>query len=86
MADSRIPATVTIHQRGYAGSKALLVVRDGDKTLGSREITLGADGATQVETIFFVRVPPASRICVSRSVRWPAKRTGQQFTRLACWE
>jgi uncharacterized membrane protein len=53
MADSRIPATVTLHQRGYAGSKALLVVRDGDKTLGSREITLNADGATQVETIFF---------------------------------
>ena len=53
MADSRIPATVTLHQRGYAGSKALLVVRDGDKTLGSREITLNADGSTQVETIFF---------------------------------
>jgi uncharacterized membrane protein len=53
MADSRIPATVTFHQRGYAGSKALLVIRDGDKTLGSRELTLGADGATQVETLFF---------------------------------
>ena len=53
MADSRIPATVTLHQRGYAGSKVLLVARDGDKTLGSREITLGVDGATQVETFFF---------------------------------
>src|SRR5271165_1524090 len=53
MADSRIPATVTLHQRGYAGSKVLLVIRDGDKTLGSHEITLGADGATQVETVFF---------------------------------
>jgi uncharacterized membrane protein len=53
MADSRMPATVTLHQRGYTGNKALLVVRDGDKTLGSREITLNADGATQVETIFF---------------------------------
>ncbi len=53
LADSRIPATVTLHQRGYAGSKVVLVVRDGDKTLGSREITLAADGATQVETIFF---------------------------------
>src|SRR5271156_4551524 len=27
MADSRIPATVTFHQRGYTGSKALLLVR-----------------------------------------------------------
>jgi uncharacterized membrane protein len=53
MADSRIPATVTFHQRGYAGSKALLIVRDGNKTLGSQEITLGADGSTQVATMFF---------------------------------
>jgi uncharacterized membrane protein len=53
MADSRIPATVTFHQRGYAGSKALLIVRDGNKTLGSQEITLGPDGSTQVATMFF---------------------------------
>jgi hypothetical protein len=53
MAGSRIPATVTFHQRGYAGGKAILAIRDGDKTLDSREITLGADGATQVETVFF---------------------------------
>jgi uncharacterized membrane protein len=53
LADSRIPATVTFHQRGYAGSKALLLVRDGDKTVGSREITFNSDGATQVETVFF---------------------------------
>ena len=53
MAGSRIPATVTFHQRGYAGSKAILAVRDGDKTLDSREIMLGADGETQVETVYF---------------------------------
>src|ERR1700733_411394 len=53
LADSRIPATVTFHQRGYAGSKALLLVRDGDKTVGSREITFNRDGASQVETVFF---------------------------------
>jgi uncharacterized membrane protein len=53
MADSRIPATVTFHQHGYAGTKALLVVRDGSKTVGSREITLAADGTTQLETVFF---------------------------------
>jgi hypothetical protein len=53
MAGSRIPATVTFHQRGYAGSKAILAIRDGDKTLDTREVTLGADGATQVETVFF---------------------------------
>jgi Putative glutamine amidotransferase len=53
MTGSRVPATVTFHQTGYAGSKAILAIRDGDKTLDSREVTLGADGATQVETIFF---------------------------------
>ncbi len=53
MADARIPATITFHQRGYAGTKALLLVRDEDKTLGSREVTLAADGTTQVETVFF---------------------------------
>jgi hypothetical protein len=53
MTGSRIPATVSFHQTGYAGSKAILAIRDGDKTLDSREVTLGADGATQVETIFF---------------------------------
>ncbi len=53
MADSRIPATISFHQRGYAGSKALLSIRDGSKTLESREVTLAADGTTQVETVFF---------------------------------
>ena len=53
MADSRIPATVSFRQRGFSGSKTLLAVRDGDKILGSREITLGADGATQLETVYF---------------------------------
>ena len=53
LADSRIPATVTFHQRGYAGSKAVLLVRDGEKTVGSREVTFGAQDASQVETVFF---------------------------------
>ena len=53
MADSRIPATVTFHQRGYTGSKAVLLVRDGEKTVGSREITFNSEGASQVETVFF---------------------------------
>ena len=37
-------ARVSFHQRGYAGRKATLTVRDGDKVLASREITFGADG------------------------------------------
>ena len=53
MADSRVPAIVSFHQRGFAGSKALLSVRDGEKTLGSREVTLGPNGAAQQETVYF---------------------------------
>ena len=53
MVDSRINAAVSFRQRGYAGSKAQLAVMDGAKTLASREVTLGADGVIQVETLFF---------------------------------
>jgi uncharacterized membrane protein len=53
MAGSRMTATVSFHQRGYAGQKATLAVKDGDKMLASQEVTLGADGADQSETIFF---------------------------------
>ena len=53
LVNSRVAATITFHQNGYAGSKALLSVRDGSKTLGSREVTLSGDGASQVETIYF---------------------------------
>jgi uncharacterized membrane protein len=53
MAGSRVPATVTFQQTGYAGRPAVLVVRDGDKVLGTREVTLNPDRQTQVETVFF---------------------------------
>ncbi|HEX9199555.1 MAG TPA: glutamine amidotransferase [Acidobacteriaceae bacterium] len=53
MADSRMTATVSFHQRGYAGQKATLDVKDGDKLLASKEVTLGADGAGSSETVFF---------------------------------
>ncbi len=38
-------ATVSFHQRGYAGGKTTLMVKDGDKPLASKDVTLGADGA-----------------------------------------
>jgi hypothetical protein len=52
-ANARIAATVSIAQRGYAGQKATLTVRDGDKTLAAREVTLAADGRIQTEPLFF---------------------------------
>jgi uncharacterized membrane protein len=53
MADSRMKATVSFHQRGYAGGKTTLAVRDGDKILASKDVALGQDGRVQTETVFF---------------------------------
>jgi len=51
--NSRIAATVSLTQRGYAGQPAKLTVRDGAKALAEREITLAADGRIQTEPLFF---------------------------------
>lgn len=53
LADSRLAAAVTFHQRGYAGRKSLLRVRDGTKTLNVREVTFGRDGDIQAENLLF---------------------------------
>jgi uncharacterized membrane protein len=53
LADSRLAATVRFHQHGYAGRKATLRVEDGKNVLGSREITLAADGVIQSEDLVF---------------------------------
>jgi uncharacterized membrane protein len=53
LADSRLAAKITLHQRGFAGQKAMLTVRDGGKVLAGRQITLAADGATQNEALLF---------------------------------
>jgi hypothetical protein len=52
-ANARVTATVSLTQHGYAGRSATLTVRDGDKTLAAREVTLGADGRLQTEQLFF---------------------------------
>ena len=53
MANARVSATVSLHQHGYAGQKTMLIVKDGDKALASRDITLAPDGVVQAEPIFF---------------------------------
>ena len=56
LADSRLAAKITLHQRGYAGAKINLTIRDVTgqaKILASRSITLGADGNLQTETLMF---------------------------------
>src|SRR5580658_4439078 len=57
LAESRLGVKVTLHQRGYSGSKVNLTVRDvstgQSKVLASRTVTLGADGNLQTETLMF---------------------------------
>ena len=53
LAGSRLAAAVSFHQRGYAGRKSMLRVRNGAKTVGAREVTFGRDGEVQGETLLF---------------------------------
>src|ERR1700722_3861007 len=57
LADSRLAAKVTLHQRGYAGAKVNLTVRDISssqaKVLASHTIGLGPDGNLQAEMLMF---------------------------------
>jgi len=60
LADSRLAAKITFHQRGYAGAKINLTVRDASnnggaqpKLLASRTVSLGPDGNLQTETLMF---------------------------------
>ncbi|MBV8437823.1 MAG: hypothetical protein JOY95_09960, partial [Silvibacterium sp.] len=53
IANARLTATVSLKQLGYAGQKAMLTVRDRDKTLAAREVTLAPDGVLQSEQVFF---------------------------------
>ncbi len=57
LAESRIAAKITLRQRGYAGAKLNLTVRDVSapqtKALASRPIILGPDGNLQTEILMF---------------------------------
>jgi uncharacterized membrane protein len=57
LADSRLAAKITFHQRGYTGAKINLTVRDIStgqaKVLAARTVTLGPDGNLQTETLMF---------------------------------
>ena len=61
LAGSRLGARITLRQRGYAGAKINVTVRDTSgsdtgapgKILASRSVTLGPDGNLQTETLMF---------------------------------
>src|SRR5207244_4985256 len=53
LADSRLAASVSFHQRGYAGRKATLAVRHGATVLTTRELTLCPAGKHTTATLQF---------------------------------
>ncbi|HEX3470532.1 MAG TPA: hypothetical protein VHT28_05055 [Silvibacterium sp.] len=51
--NARLTATLSFKQDGFAGQKATLTVRDGDKRLAAREVMLAPNGVLQTEQLFF---------------------------------
>ncbi len=51
-ANARIATALSLMQRGYTGQKAILNVRDGQKTIAVRQILLGTEGRLQTESLF----------------------------------
>ncbi len=50
---SRLSAQVTFRQFGFAGRKTHVSVHDAGKVISSQEVTLGADGVSQTESVVF---------------------------------
>ena len=63
LADSRLAARVSFHQRGYAGRKSTLTVRDGDKVLAARRDHVGRR-----------RQGPDRKLCCSMPARRERRR------------
>lgn len=59
--NARLAATVNWMQHGYAGEKATLTVRDGNRLLASRDLTLAPDGVLQTESFFFPSGPAGAK-------------------------
>src|SRR5215831_11783891 len=51
--NARVATTVTLVEHGYAGQKTRLIVRDGDKAIAERDITLPPEGRLASEPLFF---------------------------------
>jgi uncharacterized membrane protein len=60
--DTVIEADVTVRASGYAGRRAILTVKDGDRALQSQEITLGGDAEVKTYKINFSSPTAGPRI------------------------
>ncbi len=61
MTDSRVSMLVSFHQRGYSGQKATITLRDDNRVLASRDVTLKGDGVQQTEPLVFDAGPAGVR-------------------------
>ena len=61
LAQTRLVASIRLHQRGFAGQTANLTVKDGSRLLAARQITLPKDGSGSTETVFFDAGQPGAR-------------------------
>ncbi len=53
LSDARLSTIVRLRNRGYAGQKTRLEIREGTKILASKDVTLGKDGQEQTESLLF---------------------------------
>jgi uncharacterized membrane protein len=53
VADARLTANISFTQHGFTGQKGTLVVRDGQKMLAARVVSLAANGVIQTVPLFF---------------------------------
>lgn len=68
--DGAMAVDVVVTQRGYGGKKVMLVVEDGGRIVGTREVTLPSDGEAAVARI---RIPTSERGARALSVRVPVQ-------------
>ena len=61
LADSRVMAQINLRQRGYAGQKAHVAIRGGDKVLASQDVVLKADGVEQPVSLLFNAGPGGAK-------------------------
>lgn len=60
--NSKLNAFVTLRQQGFAGKPAKIAVREGDKVLASRTVTLPEDGKQAIEAVAFQAGAAAARV------------------------
>ena len=53
LSDARLSAVVRLRNRGYAGQKTRIEIREETKILASKDVTLGKDGQEQTESLLF---------------------------------